>query len=154
MPNGHGGPRPGAGRKPKSKHLRGLDGGADRRTRAPLSPAPTVAVDEFDAPNSLTTDQRLVWLELAPHAFAARTLTKGTMAAFVMLCRNVVIERQLAAGALAGTSDHRGMIQRVDAEMARFCLAPFGKAIFEAEVASSEHAPPNPLTRFTARKRA
>jgi hypothetical protein len=154
MANGWGGGRPGAGRKPKSKHLRGLDGGADRRRPAPQSAAATIAVDEFDAPNSLTTEQRLVWLELAPHAFAARTLTNGTMAAFVMLCRNVVIERQLAAGALAGTSDHRGMIQRVDAEMARFCLAPFGKAIFEADGGTGEKTPPNPLSRFTARKRA
>lgn len=153
MANGHGGSRPGAGRKPKSSYLRALDGGAGKRPLrdVPVS-APPVAVDEFDAPDSLTTEQRLVWLELAPHAFAARTLTKGTMTAFVMLCRNVVTERGLAAGALAGTADHRGMIQRVDAEMAAFALRPCGKAIYEAE--PEEKKPATPLSRFTSRRHA
>ena len=152
MANGHGGSRPGAGRKPKSSHLRGLDGGAGHRGAAPAAPKATVEVEEFDAPNSLTLEQRRVWMELAPHAFAARTLTKGTMESFVMLCRNVLIERGLAAGALAGTADHRGMIQRVDAEMAAFNLRPCGKAIYEAE--PDGKAPANPLSRFTSRKQA
>lgn len=147
MANGHGGGRPGAGRKPKSSVLRAFDGGAGKR--APASSLPSavapVAVDEFDAPDCLTTEQRLVWLELAPHAFASRTLTKGTMAAFVMLCRNVVTERALAAGALAGTSDHRGMIQRVDAELMAFSLRPCGKALYEAPGAEAKK---NPLDRF------
>lgn len=149
MANGHGGRRPGAGAKPKSKYLRGLDGGAAKRQPATHLPAaaPPVPVDEFDAPDCLTVDQRLVWLELAPHAFAARTLTKGTMAAFIMLCRNVVTERAMAGGALAGTSDHRGMIQRVDAELSAFNLRPCGKALYEAE----PEAKKNPLERFLRR---
>lgn len=155
MANGHGGGRPGAGRKPKSSYLRSIDGGAGKRKPASELPAavPPVEVDEFDAPDSLSPAQRLVWLELAPHAFAARTLTKGTMAAFVMLCRNVVIERSLAAGALAGTSDHRGMIQRVDAEMLAFSLRPCGKAVYQAEPEGQQRSA-NPLDRFTSRKRA
>lgn len=152
MANGHGGGRQGAGRKPKSRVLRSFDGGAAKRgrsaTAAPTVPAP---VDEFDAPDCLTTEQRLVWLELAPYAFAARTLTKGTMAAFIMLCRNVVTERGLAASALAGTPDHRGMIQRVDAELGAFSLRPCGKAIYEAED-EQRQAPTNPLDRFTSRR--
>lgn len=104
-------------------------------------------VEEFDAPDCLTVDQRLVWLELAPHAFAARTLTKGTMAAFIMLCRNVVTERSLASGALAGTSDHRGMIQRVDAELSAFNLRPCGKPLYQAEPEEKK----NPLERFLRR---
>lgn len=96
-------------------------------------------------------EQRHVWMELAPHAFAARTLTKGMMAAFVMLCRNVLIERGLAASHFAGNADHRGMIQRVDGEMAAFGLRPCGKAIYEPE--SEQAAPANPLSRFTSGRR-
>lgn len=152
MAYGHGGRRPGAGRKPKSTHLRGLDGGAGKRkVVGAAKTALTKPVDEFDAPDSLTHDQRLVWMALAPHAFEARTLTKGTMEAFIMLCRNVVIERGLAASAFAGNADHRGMIQRVDAEMGAFSLRPCGKAIYEADEA--EQAPVNPLSRFTGGRR-
>lgn len=149
MANGHGGGRPGAGRKPKSSVLHGLDGGAGHRAPASSLPAaaPPVPVDEFDAPNILTTEQRLIWLELAPHAFAARTLTKGTMAAFGMLCVNVLIVRQLATGALAGSADHRGMQQRVDASMSAFSIRPCGKALYEAETQTKK----NPLDRFLKR---
>lgn len=150
---GHGGRRPGAGRKPKSAHLRSIDGGAGKRGPAPASASATAAVEVFDPPASLLTDAALlVWLELAPHAFQARTLTRATTAAFVMLCRNVVTERTLAAGA-SGGSDHRGMIQRVDAELLRFNLAPCGKAIYQPEE-DAKPSPVNPLTRFTQRKRA
>lgn len=149
MANGHGGNRPGAGRKPKSSYLRSIDGGAGKRAPTPSAAA---EVEEFDAPDSLAMDQRHVWMELAPHAFAARTLTKGTMEAFIMLCRNVVIERGLAASAFAGNADHRGMIQRVDGELAAFNLRPCGKAIYEA--VGEEQKPVNPLSRFTSGRRA
>lgn len=148
MANGHGGSRPGSGRKPKNAVLRGLDGGAGKR--GPASAAVAVApLEEFAAPDTLTMDQRHVWLRLAPHAFAARTLTKATMEAFLLLCRNVVIEQALSASAFAGNADHRGMIQRVDAEMAAFSLRPVGKPIFEAEPEAEK--PANPLDRFLKR---
>jgi hypothetical protein len=127
---GSGGHRPGSGRKPKDLAAKMLHGTATRAQReAARKP---VTVEEFDAPNDLTTAERLVWLRLAPGAFAARTLTKATEYQFVMLCRNVVLEREIAADAsLRGGANHRGIIQRVDAELARFCLAPMGKPIVE-----------------------
>ena len=86
-----------------------------------------------------------VWHELAPHAFAARTLTPATTAAFVMLCRGVVAERALSASpATASGPNHRGMMQRVAVWMKDFNVAPFGKAMYEAEQAIA-----NPLDRFT-----
>jgi hypothetical protein len=87
-----------------------------------------------------------IWHELAPHAFAARTLTPATTAAFVMLCRGVVAERALSASpATASGPNHRGMMQRIATWMKDFNVAPFGKPMYEAEPAG----PINPLDRFT-----
>lgn len=75
-----------------------------------------------------------VWHELAPHAFAARTLTPGTSAAFVMLCRAVVAERALSASpATASGPNHRGVMQRVATWMKDFNVAPLGKPLYDAE---------------------
>jgi len=111
---------------------------------------PTVAsIDEFDAPNDLTTAERNVWLELAPFAFGNRTLTRATSLAFRLLCRNVVLERALATSVEdRGGANHRGLIQRVDAELSAFNLRPFGKAIYQTE---PESAPVNPLEKFLKR---
>lgn len=142
---GSGGKRPGSGRKPKSEAERRLDGNAGHRGRVlahpsapdrPVSVAPTAAppaapgVEEFDAPNDLTMEERHVWMELAPHAFENGTLTKATSLAFRLLCRNIVLERRYGMSILeAGTANHRGMIQRIDAELLRFSLAPCGKPL-------------------------
>ncbi len=129
MPRG--GPRPGAGRKPKSSVERALDGGAGHRGKVlphPSSAPQTFKVDEFDAPDDLTRDERLIWLELAPFAFANGTLTRATSLAFRVLCQNIVILRQYAGSVQdKGGANHRGMIQRVDAELLRFSLSPCGK---------------------------
>lgn len=86
-----------------------------------------------------------VWHELAPHAFDARTLTPATAAAFSMLCRAVVKERELSASASrAGGPDHRGMMARVATLSKDFVVAPFGKPMYE-----EEKQPVNPLERFT-----
>jgi hypothetical protein len=91
-------------------------------------------VDIEDAPDDLVVDERNVWLELAPHAIANGTLTDATSLAFRLLCRNVVLERRYAVSVLdAGGANHRGMIQRIDAELLRFNLAPCGKAIASLE---------------------
>jgi hypothetical protein len=151
---GHsGGRRPGAGRKKKSDLERTITGDPGHRAKVLAHPsAPIVApVEEFDAPNDLTTDERLVWLGLAPFAFANRTLTKATALGFRLLCRNVVLERAIAADVeQRGGANHRGMIQRVDAELLRFNLAPCGKPMYEAQ---SEQPAANPLAQFLARKR-
>lgn len=120
---GSGGARTGSGPKPKARSQKWLAGtGARKRPPAP------VAVDEFDATNDLSPDERHVWMRLAPHAFKARTLTPATEYQFVMLCRNIILERELALDLKqVGGANHRGIIQRVDAELARFGLAPMGK---------------------------
>jgi len=112
----------------------------------PGDPNPQIAelqaqVDELQ----LQVDALAVWRELAPHAFAARTLTPGTAAAFMMLCRGVVQERTLSASAATASGpNHRGMMQRVATGMKDFNVAPFGKPMYEAEPAKA-----NPLDRFT-----
>jgi len=113
----------------------------------PDDPNPQIAelqarVDDLQAQASALA----IWHELAPHAFAARTLTPATTAAFVMLCRGVVTERSLSASrASAAGPDHRGMMHRVATWMKDFCISPFGKPMYapQAEPKAS------PLDRFT-----
>jgi hypothetical protein len=109
----------------------------------------TASIGECDAPDDLTLPERQVWLELAPHASQNRTLTKATALSFRLLCRNIVLERELATSAEhRGGANHRGVLQRVDAELLRFNLSPCGKAIYEAE---PEAQPVNPLAKFLKR---
>lgn len=150
MPRG--GRRPGAGRKPKTVVEKQIEGTSRAdRGRVLEHPAsgqvPVVApIDEFDVPDTLTLKERQVWLDLAPHAFANRTLTKATRLSFELLCRNVVLERKLSADVeLVGGPNHRGLIQRVDSELSAFNLRPFGKPIYE-EAPKAE--PVNPLEKF------
>jgi hypothetical protein len=155
-----GGRRPGAGAKPKSERERALSGARSHKPGRVLAHPgaqtedPSTdpgAVDEFDAPDDLTTDERNVWLELAPFAFRNRTLTKATSLSFRMLCRNVVIEREMGAKVMdRGTANHRGMIQRVDAELLRFNLSPCGKAMIDPKPVEK---PANPLEKFLNRRR-
>jgi hypothetical protein len=112
----------------------------------PGDPNPQIAelqtrVDELTARAAALA----VWHELAPHAFDARTLTRATAAAFVMLCRGIVAERALSASpATASGPNHRGMMQRVATWMKDFNIAPFGKPLYEAAQPIA-----NPLDRFT-----
>ena len=155
MPKG--GARPGAGRKPKTAEQRELDGNAGRRPLAkvghPSSPGAAVLapVEEFDAPGDLTVEERGVWASLAPHAFAARTLTKGTAEAFTLLCRDVLLERELRASVLdRGRPAHAKLIHLVETAFLRFNLSPCGKPMYAAQPA----APKNPLDKFLKRGQA
>lgn len=126
---GSGGIRTGAGRKSKRLAEKVLHGTALlREKRAAKAPV----VDEFDAPNDLTVDERLVWVKLAPHAFTARTLTRATEDAFSDLCRNRVLMLEIAKDPeRRGGADHRGIVQRVQSQMKDFSLSPMGKPIIE-----------------------
>lgn len=86
-----------------------------------------------------------VWHELAPHAFALRTLAPHSSAAFTMLCRWVVKERALSASWDCGGADHRGLMQRVLTGLKDFGLAPLGKPMYAAEPVQTV----SPLDRFT-----
>lgn len=136
MASGHGGKRPGSGRKPKDPALRALDGNAGHRSKvvphpsAPPPPVPLPKLDESDAPDELTFEQRAVWLELAPYAMQNGTLTEATSLGFRLLCKNVALERMYSASVMdRGGANHRGLIQRIDAELLRFNLAPCGKPV-------------------------
>lgn len=123
-----GGARAGAGRKPKSLAEKALHGTAKLRERRAEPPA----VEEFDAPDDLTRDERLVWMKLAPLAFQARTLTRATEDAFSDLCRNRVLMLELSRDPdKRGGADHRGIVQRVQSQMKDFSLSPFGKPLIE-----------------------
>lgn len=117
-------------------------------TAAPGPGDPNPQIAELEARRDelqAQVDALAVWRELAPAAFAARTLTVATAAAFIMLCRGVVQERALSASpATASGPNHRGMMQRVGTWMKDFNLAPFGKPMYAAEQPVA-----NPLDRFT-----
>lgn len=120
------GGQPGVGRKPKEARAKFVQGSRNRSK----APAELPKVEEFDAPNDLTVDERNVWLSLAPGAFKARTLTRATEAAFKLLCQDVLLERDLRADPeKRGGADHRGMRQQVRAEMKAFGISPVGKPI-------------------------
>jgi hypothetical protein len=145
---GSGGRRVGSGKKRKSALEHAVSGTTGPRGVLLSHPSSTAIapVEMFDPPAGLRGHALGVWHALAPSAFEARTLTRATEVAFMILCRNVALERRLAVGKYtAGRSNHRGMIQRVDAELTKFCLSPFGKAMHAEQAA----APASPLDRFT-----
>lgn len=151
MPRG--GRRAGSGRKPKTALEKALGGNAGHRARVLPGPGAgqvpvTAPIAPVAVPAVVTMDADQVWAELSPFALAARTLTPATALAFRVLCRNVALEQMLAAGPEKGGANHRGMIQRIDAELGAFNLRPFGKPIYEAEV---EAKPANPLAEFLKR---
>lgn len=145
---GSGGRRVGAGKKLKSDLAHAISGTTGPRGVVVTHPSATAIapIATFDPPAALRGRARTIWLELAPHAFDARTLTPATTAAFVMLCRAVGKERALWRSKWgAGGADHRGLMQRIAVWMKDFCIAPFGKPLYAAQVEKAV----NPLDRFT-----
>lgn len=152
---GSGGVRVGSGRKPKDRATSFLHGSKLRQS------APASKPEAVPMPTDLKGEQRSVWLDLAPHALEARTLTSGTAMAFRQLCGRIVLLRQMEAlieadglmGVRVNTQmDEDGggsqvvekkahdlltkcmtLMQRVDQGMIRFRLAPIGKEIAVAE---------------------
>jgi hypothetical protein len=121
-----------SGKKPKDRATRNLHGARDRQRAGSGGQLPPV--EEFNAPNDLNTDERNVWLDLAPGAFKARTLTKATAYAFKLLCRNVLLEQALRADVeKRGGADHRGVLQRVENGLTAFGLRAIGKPILSDE---------------------
>lgn len=123
-----------------------------RQAQGPGDPNPQIAELQTRVDALATRTHALqIWHELAPHAFAARTLTPATAAAFVMLCRAVVQERALSASpADAGGPNHRGLMHRVATWMKDFSVAPLGKPQYEAQPPAPQT---NPLEKFVNRPR-
>lgn len=133
----------------------------------------TQPVDAVDPPADLEADALVVWERIAPFAIQARTLVAATVDRFLLLCRQVVIERQMAKKIetdgwtyVAVTVDgagqeretlkahplcaaHRNMMQRVEAGMAAFALAPMGKAM---SAGKKQEKPQSALERLQAQR--
>ena len=102
----------------------------DPSRRSSLAPPTTNGqspIEEFDAPDSLTKDERDVWLKQAPHAFKARTLTHATAMAFERYCRVVVQEAAEAKSSGMGGANHRGLLKQINTYELQFGLVPNGK---------------------------
>ncbi len=139
MPRG--GSRPGAGRKPGSAKVVGMDG-KPRADVIPASmqgpgtevpPAPPTG-DLVDPPTDLTETQQAFWREWAPRAIGAGTLTDATRLGFRELAEQYVIKVSLAKAVeerAPGWGESLKLwlkaTQRVDASMARFKLTALGK---------------------------
>src|SRR5437868_5053254 len=124
---GRGGKRIGAGRKPKHQTAKLL-----QHPSTPVGPPTTNTaspIEEFDAPNDLTADERAIWLKQAPHAFVNRTLTRASALAFERYCKVVVLERNEAKSSGVGGANHRGLLKQVNTFELQFLLVPAGKAM-------------------------
>src|SRR5690349_19040174 len=130
---GWGGRRHGSGRKPKRKGLAPVLNHPSVPTTNEPSP-----IEEFEAPDDLAADERAVWLKQAPHAFAARTLTRGTALSFERYCKVVVLERKESESSGRGGSNHRGLLKQINAYELQFMLTPSGKPLFDAKPAVPE----------------
>lgn len=147
---GSGGLRTGAGRKPK---LKAVPRSAVKPPSTNSDAGGAESFEEFDAPDELTREERAYWLRLAPHAFRRRTLTKSTALSFELLCRNLALERRIAVDPdQVGGANHRGVIQRIDAELLRFDLSPNGKP--HSDASESQPKPLSALERLKARQQS
>jgi hypothetical protein len=141
-----GGARVGAGRKRKDLGLARLSGSRQRAAMRgvgtqPAQPQPEMPQPPVTCPDTLSEDDKVIWAELAPLATAQGTLTQTSRRAFADLCGYIVMERQLRADPkqVAGAA-HRGFMQRIEAQRARFRLIPDGKPVIVASAPKDEWA--------------
>lgn len=144
MPRG--GRRVGAGRKPKPRPA-GFNGRVVTHPSVPTTNA-LPEIEEFDAPDDLTFEERQVWLKQAPHAFRNRTLTRSTAMSFERYCKIVVLERNEAKSSGVGGSNHRGLLKQINAYELQFLLTPCGKPVPDAVQAQPQ---PNDDDAFFSR---
>ncbi len=105
-------------------------------------------VEEFDAPDSLTMEERAVWLKQAPFAFKNGTLTKASALSFERYCRVVVMEANEAKSSGLHGSNHRGLLKQINAYELQFLLTPAGKPMPAAAQASPAEQSKTGLARF------
>jgi hypothetical protein len=138
---GWGGRRPGAGAKKKPRNT--LEVGAFPQAEIKLPPS-----EPFDPPKSLTPDERAIWEQQAPFAFASGTLVKATGLSFERYCRIVVMERKEAESTARGGSNHRGLLSQINAYELQFLLTPCGKPMPPAANEAPAAVPLSKLSRF------
>ena len=168
---GWGGARVGAGKKPKGEHaIRNRSSLAVVASQAPTFEGADDPVSVLP-PEDLPTDERAFWQENAPKAIAQGTLTWRTVSGFRLLCEQdadrlkikktvdkdgwtfikVTVDgagqehQELKAHPLI--RDYRALCKSVETLMARFKLAPFGKA----EIQVKPKRDVNPWGSFGAR---
>jgi len=105
--------------------------------------APEAPVEQFDAPDDLTPDERAIWTRQAPHAFRLGTLTEASAFAFQRYCKVAAAEHIVSKGSAAGGTHHRGLLQHLNALELQFRLTPDGRPV--VRVVSE---PPSKLDRF------
>lgn len=139
MGHGHGGHRPGAGRKPKDRSASVVRISGERYAPTSTAPAPVPVTDSSlkEPPAELPESVQQVWRECAPHALAERTLTIATALGFKQFCQQWVYVRELDKTIQrlgAGTKEaepyfrtYLKLVQRLDSSLARFKLTAFGK---------------------------
>lgn len=167
--HGSGGQRVGSGRKSKDAKARWLTSkGAERPANVPEGGA--VSLEDVPMPAGLADSVAAVWVDLAPLALQAKTLTPATSGAMLDLCKAIVLRDKFAeqidedgytfqkvtvdgsgqehseTKAHPLIAQHRGMMQRVEAGRARFRLAPIGKEI----ATSGQEKPTSALERLQA----
>lgn len=137
---GWGGKRPNAGRKPKSATV----------LRHPSVPTTNQIspIEEFDAPDDLTMEERAVWLKQASHAFKNRTLTKASAMAFERYCKVVMLERNEAKSSGVGGANHRGLLKQLNELERQFLLSPDGRPMPEQQEQVTTPAVPSGLSKF------
>jgi hypothetical protein len=134
---------------------------ASNQTKAPVVTAPEsvapVDVEIPQPPGNLTLDELAEWNDLAPLAAKQGTLTNDTQWALVDLCQARVLKGKLlrdidkygnlVPGAGVGTvsanpllARYTTLLQRVDAGMLRFRIAPMGKELTEPKKAADPFA--------------
>ena len=124
------------------------------------APRAVAVASRIAPPGNLTLEQFAVWNEVAPLAESEGTLTQATALALRDLCEAIVLKRKLLAQAeddglvLSGDSglrahpllpSFRGLMQRVEAGLTRFKLAPMGK-----ELPLQGDKPADPFDEFDA----
>jgi hypothetical protein len=125
MPRG--GRRIGAGRKPNPNKELERRGTVLLHPSVPSTNYPPAVVEEFDAPDALTADERKVWLNQAPFAFKNGTLTRASALSFERYCRIVVLEQNEAKSSGVGGANHRGLLKQINAYELQFLLTPAAK---------------------------
>ena len=145
MPRG--GARPGAGRKPKDWRPADVLQYPQQLPTVPAAKA-LPSVEEFEAPGSLSEDERRVWLQQAPFAFKNRTLTRASAFAFERYCRVVVLEANEAKSSGMGGANHRGLLSQINKYELQFALVPNGRPMPVVPEDAPAEAPASVLAGF------
>jgi hypothetical protein len=137
---GWGGKRKGAGAKPKRRPEE--MGRVFAHPSVPPTTNEDSPVEEFDAPDDLTAEERAVWLKQAPHAFRNRTLTRATAMSFERYCKVVVLERNEAKSSGVGGANHRGLLKQINAFELQFMLTANCRPMADAAPVADKAAKP------------